>query len=214
MHHPPFSSGFHRVEWQSDAVLQERRERMVRALKEQGIGILASGHEHDYERALMTWPDAVLINIVTGGAGSPLHVIPPPAESAKLFGEYNVAGGVFKPENVSTGQFFHFIHLRLWFGGGEFTTYEVEPKGGVRLADHVQVDLKRYGVPKIDQHKIPLPPEPLKQPPPMEENKAAKKISSQAGVDSVSSAAKTVKSTPAPSRAKTQVRPTRSGTSR
>jgi 3',5'-cyclic AMP phosphodiesterase CpdA len=213
MHHPPFSSGFHRVEWQSDAVLQERRERMVRALKEQGIGILASGHEHAYERALMTWPDGVLIYIVTGGAGSPLHDIPSPEESARLFAEYKVAGGVFKPENVFTGEIFHFVHLRLWFGGGDFTTFEVVPDGGVRLADQVQVDLKRYGVPKIDQHKIPLPPEPIKQPPPMEENKAAKKIATQTSSDSTS-AAKTVKSTPAPSRAKTQVRPKATGSKR
>jgi 3',5'-cyclic AMP phosphodiesterase CpdA len=123
MHHPPFSVGFHRVEWQSDAVLQERRERMVRALHENGIGVLATGHEHAYERALMTWPDGVLINIVTGGAGSPLHDIPSREVSARLFSEYKVAGGTIRPENVLTGQFFHFIHVRLWFGGGQFTTY-------------------------------------------------------------------------------------------
>jgi hypothetical protein len=215
MHHPPFSSGFHRVEWQSDAVLQERRERMVRALHEGGIGILATGHEHAYERALMTWPDGVLINIVTGGAGSPLHDIPGPAQSAQLFSQYKVAGGTIKPENVLTGQFFHFVHMRLWFGGGDFNTYEVTPTGTVRLADQVKVDLKRYGVPKIDQHKMPLPPEREKQPPPQEENPKAKKISTTAGTtstDSVSTASKHIKSTPPPSRAKTPVRPSRKTT--
>lgn len=209
MHHPPFSVGFHRVEWQSDAVLQERRERMVRALHEGGIGILATGHEHAYERALMTWPDGVLINLVTGGAGSPLHDIPGPTQSAQLMSQYKVAGGTIKPENVMTGQIFHFVHLRLWFGGGDFNTYEVTPTGTVRLADHVQVDLKRYGVPKIDQHKMPVPPESEKQPPPLEENVKAKKISTTTSADSVSSASKNVKSTPPPSQAKKPVRPRR-----
>lgn len=208
MHHPPFSVGFHRVEWQSDAVLQERRERMVRALHENGIGILATGHEHAYERALMTWPDGVLINIVTGGAGSPLHDIPPRAESARLFSEYRVAGGTIRPENVLTGQFFHFIHVRLWFGGGDFTTYEVLQDGSVRLADQVQIDLQRYGVPKIDQHKIPLPAEPVTQPPPNEENPKTKDLVPSKS-DSTSAVSKTIQNTPPPSRAKTPVRPRR-----
>jgi hypothetical protein len=26
------------------------------------------------------------------------------------------------------------------------------------MIDHVQIDLKRYGIPRIDQHKIPIPP--------------------------------------------------------
>jgi len=156
LHNPPFSAGYHRVEWQNDAVLRERRERMVRALYEAKIGIIASGHEHAYQRAIFTWPDAVLINLVTGGAGSPLHNIPGPAQSAALYSEYHVAGSVVKPENVYTGRFYHFIHMRLWFGGGEFFTYAVDG-GKVRLADHVSVDLERYGVPEVDQQKMPVP---------------------------------------------------------
>jgi len=174
MHHPPFSSGFHRVEWQNDALLRERRERMVSALHKGGIGILATGHEHAYERALLTWPDAVLVNIVTGGAGSPLHDIPSPRESARLFSEYRVAGSVVKPENVFTEQVFHFIHVRLWFGGGEFFTYAVEKNRTVRLIDDVKFDLKRYGVPVVDQKKIPVPVVVKTQPPPLEETKERK----------------------------------------
>ena len=158
MHHPPFSAGYHRVEWQSDPVLRERRERMVGALHDAGISIIASGHEHAYQRALLTWPDAVLIAIVTGGAGAPLHRIPPPAASAQLYSEYTVAGSVVKPQNVLTDEVFHFIHLRLWFGGGEFYAYAVDRNETTRLIDKVQIDLKRYGTPKIDQHKMPVPP--------------------------------------------------------
>jgi hypothetical protein len=158
MHHPPFSAGAHRIEWQKDTVLIERRDRMVRALHEAGIAIIASGHEHSYQRALLTWPDAVLVSIVSGGAGAPLHLIPPPTEAARLFSEYKVAGSVVKPENVFTSQVFNFTHLRLWFGGGELHTYAVDQNADVKLIDNVQIDLNRYGVPKIDQHKVPLPP--------------------------------------------------------
>lgn len=159
MHHPPFSVvAAHRMEWQRDPVLTERRERMVRSLHEAGISIIASGHEHSYQRALLTWPDAVLVSIVTGGGGAPLHQIPPPAECARLMSEYKVAGSVVKPENVFTSQVFNFTHLRLWFGGGDFYTYAVDQNSNAKLIDKVQIDLNRYGIPKIDQHKVPLPP--------------------------------------------------------
>jgi hypothetical protein len=158
MHHPPFSVSAHRMEWQRDAVLTERRERMVASLHEAGISILASGHEHSYQRALLTWPDAVLIALVSGGGGAPLHTIPPPAQSAQIYSEYKVAGSVVKPENVFTDQVFNFTHLRLWFGGGDLYTYAVDKDSHVTVIDHVQIDLNRYGIPKIDQHKMPLPP--------------------------------------------------------
>src|SRR5206468_12533214 len=94
----------------------------------------------------------------TGGGGAPLHMLPPPAESARLFSEYRVAGGGIKPENVFTAQAFNFVHMRLWFGGGEFFTYSVDAQSKATQIDRVQIDLKRYGIPKIDQHKIPIPP--------------------------------------------------------
>jgi hypothetical protein len=158
MHNPPFSVGKHRIEWQRDAMLIERRERMVRALHETGISILATGHEHSYQRALLTWPDAVLIVISSGGGGAPLQAIPPPAECARLFSEYKVAGSVVTPENVLTSQVFNFTQFRLWFGGGEFHTYAVDKDSKTTLIDMVQIDLNRYGTPEIDQYKMPLPP--------------------------------------------------------
>jgi len=158
MHHPPFSSSLHREEWQKDSVLTERRERMMNALHDSGISAIVAGHEHAYQRALITWPDAVAVALVTGGGGAPLHRLPAPAEVARLFSEYKVAGSVVKPENVFSAQVFNFVHLRLWFGGGEFYTYAVDQNSKSTLIDKVQIDLKRYGVPKIDQHKIPIPP--------------------------------------------------------
>jgi predicted MPP superfamily phosphohydrolase len=158
MHHPPFSAGTHRMEWQMDPVLRERRARMVKALHESGISIIVSGHEHSYQRALLTWPDAVLVSIVAAGAGAPLHRLPAPATSAKLYSEYAVAGSVVKSENVLTDEVFNFVHLRLWFGGGELHAYAVDENGKTSLIDKVQIDLARYGRPRIDQHKMPLPP--------------------------------------------------------
>ncbi len=158
MHHPPFSAGFHRVEWQRDSVLSKRRETMVEDLHKSGISIIAGGHEHAYERALLRWPDAVLIAIVSGGAGAPLYPLPPRAEAARVMSEYHVAGSTVQPADVFTAQAFHFIHLRFWFGGGEFYTYAVDDKAKATLIDKVQIDLSRYGTPKIDQFKIPIPP--------------------------------------------------------
>jgi hypothetical protein len=158
LHHPPFTAGTHRMEWQRDPLLIEQRERMVRALHESGISVLVSGHDHSYQRALLTWPDAVLIAIVTGGAGSPLHEVPSPAETARLFSEYEVAGSVVKPENVFASRVFSFTNLRLWFGGGSVETYAVDEHSSMTLIDEVKIDLSRYGVPEIDQFKVPVTP--------------------------------------------------------
>jgi len=165
-------------------VLIDQRERMVQALHESGIAVLASGHDHSYQRALLTWPDAVLIVLVTGGAGSPLHAIPPPAESARLFSEYKVAGSIVKPENVLTNQVFNFTHLRLWFGGGDFHTYAVDAHSNMTLIDEVQIDLSRYGIPEIDQQKVPLPP--AKGPSEPSEDAASVSDTTGAKVDSTS----------------------------
>jgi hypothetical protein len=158
MHHPPFSAGFHRDEWQRDSVLSERRERMMRALHESGIAVIVSGHEHAYQRAILTWPDAVAIMIATGGGGAPLHAIPQTPVGSQMFAQYHVAGAVVKPENVYTNPVFHFVLMRLWFGGGELYAYSVDAKSHSQLIDKVQIDLKRWGVPKIDQKKLPIPP--------------------------------------------------------
>ena len=107
-----------------DPVMKQRREALVAALHEGGISVLASGHEHTYQRALITFPDGVLINIVQGGGGAPLHPLPSLAQAAQLYASYgNVAGGVIKPENVYAASINNFCFLRLWFGGGELQTY-------------------------------------------------------------------------------------------
>lgn len=157
MHHPPMSAGFHRGEWQRDSVLTRRREDMIRALHDAGLGILVTGHEHTYQRALLTWPDAVLICVVSGGAGAPLHALPPRDVAKSLFAQYEIAGGTVKPENVYTAEAFHFMLMRIWFGGGEFFTYAVDAKGRPTQIDRVAIDLARYGTPQIDQHKIVIP---------------------------------------------------------
>ena len=170
MHHPPFSVGFHHNEWQADSILSKRREQMMQAFHDAGLGVLANGHEHAYERALFTWPDAILVDIVTGGGGAPLYVIPPPARSAQMMAGYHVSGARVDSANVVTGSFNHFIQVRLWFGGGELNTYAVNANGRTSLADNVRIDLARYGVPKIDEHKMPIPPKAAAATGPHEEN--------------------------------------------
>ena len=78
--------------------------------------------------------------------------------AAQRFSEYKVAGAVVKPANVYTNTVFNFVLLRLWFGGGELYAYAVDKSAKPTLVDQVKVDLARYGVPKVDQHKIPIPP--------------------------------------------------------
>ncbi|MEP7029103.1 MAG: hypothetical protein ABI960_10945, partial [Candidatus Eisenbacteria bacterium] len=157
MHHPPFSVGFHRMAWQADSVLYNRRETMVKALREAGLSVLVAGHEHNYQRALLTSGDAVLVCIVSGGAGSPLHQIATGAEAARIFSLYQVPGGEFKPENVVSAVVFNYTHMRIWYGGGELFTYAVDAAGKDRLIDHLAIDLKRFGNPQIDQDKMPIP---------------------------------------------------------
>jgi hypothetical protein len=169
MHSPPFSSGIHRMEWEMDPIMRSRRDQIVRAMHEGGLSVMVSGHEHDYQRALVTFPDgSVLISIVTGGAGAPLYPLPAPAAAAQVFATYKPAGGVIKPENVYTAEINSFTYLRLWFGGGELQTYAVYKNGSTTLVDEVKIDLQRYGTPKIDQHKVPIAPTSRVQPSSME----------------------------------------------
>ncbi len=157
MHHPPFSAGFHRMEWQRDSVLVKRRAAMMQALHDAGIAIIASGHEHGYQRALITWPDAATVSLVTGGGGAPLNDLPDSTTCQQLYSEYHVAGARVEAANVVTGRVFHFVHLRLWFGGGELAAWQVDSKSKVRLIDRMKIDLTRYGTPQVDQHKMPIP---------------------------------------------------------
>jgi len=146
----------------------------------------------------MTWPDAVLIAIVTGGGGAPLHTLPTTAQSAQLFSEYRVAGGGIKPSNVFTAQTFNFLHMRLWFGGGEFFAYSVDDKARATQIDHVEVDLKRYGIPQIDQHKIPIPPAKGPKAPKEPEGKKQAMVAAP----DTTAASQRILNTPAPAKAK------------
>jgi hypothetical protein len=120
MHHPPFSVGFHRMEWQSDSVLYNRRENLVNALRENGLAVLATGHEHAYQRALLTYGDAVLICVVSGGGGAPLIQIATGAEAGRIYSLYKVPGAEFKPDEVPV-LVSNYVHMRIWYGGGEFS---------------------------------------------------------------------------------------------
>lgn len=157
MHHPPFSSGVHRWQWQADSVLTNRRETMVKALREAGLAVLASSHEHNYQRALLTYGDAVLVCIVSGGGGSPLHRGATSREASRIYSLYQVSGAEFKPENVVAAAVYHYVHMRLWYGGGELYTYAVDRNNKDQLIDHVEIDLQRFGTPKIGQDKMPIP---------------------------------------------------------
>ena len=193
MHHPPFSAGFHRMEWQADSLLRQEREKMIRAMHDAGLAVLATGHEHAYQRALFTWPDAVMLDIVTGGGGAPLYQLPPNAEAVRLFTQYHVAGSQVKPENVFTGTFNNFLHVRMWPGGGELRAYSVDTGARTTLVDHVKIDLSRYGTPTIAQSKIPVPP---KTSPANAANEEAKSKPRPTAADSIAASKRILKPAP------------------
>lgn len=183
MHHPPFSVAFHRTEWQSDDMLRQRRADLVRILRESKFAVIVSGHEHAYERALLTCGDAVIIILVSGGAGAPLYDIPNATQSAALFSSYDVEGCEFKSENALVSQSYHYVHMRLWYGGGEFFTYAVDKAGERHLIDHVEIDLELYGRPKIDQDKMPILEEKAKEKEPVEDKPAGGEEEPASGAD-------------------------------
>ena len=149
MHHPPFSASDapHGVAERLGAD-RTTRDRMVRALHDAGISIIASGHEHSYQRALLTWPDAVLIAIVSGGAGAPLHQIPPPAESAAAV--QRVQGGRVGREARERLHRVRCSTSPTYVCGSAAATStptRSTSKSKATLIDEVQIDLNRYGIP-------------------------------------------------------------------
>ena len=156
---------------EADSLLSARRETMVMVLREAGLSVLVAGHEHAYERAALVCGDAVMICVVSGGAGSPLHSIPTGEEAGRMFASYELPDCRFEPENVFANISFNYSIMRFWFGGGDLTTYAVEKDGSDVRIDHIAVDLKRFGVPELDQQKIPIrPSEGPRQPAPSEES--------------------------------------------
>jgi hypothetical protein len=179
LHHPPFSVGFHRSEWEADSLLSARRLQMVNVLRENGLSLLVGGHEHGYERALLTSGDAVLVCIVTGGAGAPLHQIEAEPQAGASFAAYKVDSSLFKPENTFTSMSYHYILLRLWFGGGDLRTFAVDAQSKDTEIDQVEVNLKRFGIPQVDQKKMPVPPKSgPSQPAPAEERNPNRQVAS------------------------------------
>jgi hypothetical protein len=102
---------------------------------------------------------------------------------------------------VFTAEVYHFVHVRLWFGGGEILAYAVDENANTTLIDTVEIDLKRYGTPKIDQYKRIVPPEGPEQPPPVEETKDKKDVI--ASTDSTK-ASERLESQPPPAEQKSQ----------
>jgi hypothetical protein len=87
--------------------------------------------------------------------------------------------------------------LRLWFGGGELITYAVDKDANASRIDDVKIDLQRYGIPKIDQFKIVLPP--AEGPQEATDVAAARDTTAEAGGDSLSSSERLL-SKPAPTK--------------
>jgi hypothetical protein len=140
LHHPPFSAGRHRGQWQARPETRARRERLVRAILESNAFLLLAGHEHAYQRAVLSSPRGERLIVTSGGAGSPLHVLPNPTESAALFAAYDGAWGTFPPSEVRARSTYNLVHLRLWPGGGEMNAYAVHGDDELEPLDRVSIE--------------------------------------------------------------------------
>ena len=98
-----------------------------------------------------------------------------------MFAAYELPDCRFEPENVFASMSFTYSIMRFWFGGGELTTYAVAADGSDERIDHLAVDLKRFGIPELDQQKIPVPPASgPSQPAPPEEKPATDRATAPA----------------------------------
>jgi hypothetical protein len=87
----------------------------------------------------------------------------------------------------------------MWFGGGELYTYAVNKNSTTQQIDKVSIDLKRYGIPQIDQKKMPLPEAPG---PKSKKNEGEKPGAPVVAKSDTSAASKRILTEPPPSKKK------------
>jgi predicted phosphodiesterase len=81
MHHPPISFSEHHHEWSNPGHgnnLVEKRRELLTLFEKEGVQIVFSGHQHNYERSTLHLADGVgdektMQFVISGGAGSPLR---------------------------------------------------------------------------------------------------------------------------------------------
>jgi hypothetical protein len=84
MHHPPIAFSEHHDNWERTDYgnnLIEKRRRLFALFEEQGVQMVFSGHQHNYERSSLLFArddgrEASIQFVITGGGGSPQRALP------------------------------------------------------------------------------------------------------------------------------------------
>jgi 3',5'-cyclic AMP phosphodiesterase CpdA len=104
MHHPPVSFGYHHRDWTKPSWgrnLPKKRQQLLNLLREQGVQVVLSGHEHIYEHSIVRYPrypsstnqskDEIHI-IVSSGGGGPLRRRSDSRKVAEFHQDYRTEG--------------------------------------------------------------------------------------------------------------------------
>jgi len=84
MHHPPIAFSEHHDNWERPDYgnnLAEKRRELLTLFEEQGVQMVFSGHQHNYERSSLPFlrddgRETSIQLIITGGGGSPQRALP------------------------------------------------------------------------------------------------------------------------------------------
>jgi hypothetical protein len=100
MHHPPIAFSEHHDNWERPEygnTLVEKRSEPIELFARQGVQMVFSGHQHNYERSSLPYAhgdgrEASIQFIITGGGGSPQRALPKQETIDKYMASYAAAG--------------------------------------------------------------------------------------------------------------------------
>ena len=118
MHHPLLSFGKHRKDWFQDhwgSNIRDQLKQLVHLLQRTGVQLILAGHEHNYERNLLSISDAAYpaaLNIViSGGGGTPLRPLATETQIQSTAAKYSALG--FESAQLSSIYAYHFCEVNI-----------------------------------------------------------------------------------------------------
>lgn len=133
MHHTLISSGIHHSDWDNTdngRNLHEKRQKLIALLKEYGVQLILSGHEHHYEHYVLNYQKEgkqEMHFVVGGGGGVPLRNIPDQTVIDRYLIEYSNNG--FDVEQVKLEKIFNYSLVEVEAERVTVKTYRVPISG-------------------------------------------------------------------------------------